>query len=462
MESEGQGDPTVEAIRADLTYIRDHYADSPAYMKIGERFLVFVYADPKDSCAMASRWNEANTVGAYVVLKVFEGYRSCPDQPDGWHQYAPANANASQDLYSYTISPGFWKATESKPRLERNLDRWQSSIRSMMASGADFQLISTFNEWGEGTAVENAKQWTSPSGYGLYLDALHFDGNIPAALPPQKDNLPLVEKLGNGSIFVGAGDIGECGGGSGQTAAMLARLPGVTFFTAGDNAYPDGSLADFMKCFDPTWGKYKARIHPAAGNHEYQTQNASGYFNYFGAAAGTPGKGYYSYNLPGWHIIVLNSNCGEVSGCQAGSPQETWLKADLAAHPAPCTLAYWHHPLFSSGQHGSNSSMRDLWQTLYAAGVELVINGHDHDYERFAPQNPDGKLDPQKGIRQIVVGTGGASHYNVGSKHLPNSEKVITGTYGLLKLNLRPGEYTWTFLPVAGKTDSDQGTEACH
>jgi hypothetical protein len=179
MENEGQGDPTPESIRADLTYIRDQYATSPAYLKIGGRFVVFVYADPNDSCAMSTRWKEANTVGAYVVLKVFEGYRNCPDQPESWHQYAPANERERQGLDSFTISPGFWKATEADPRLERNLSKWAAAIRAMIDSKADFQLITTFNEWGEGTSVEGAAEWNSPSGYGGYLEALHNDGNTP-------------------------------------------------------------------------------------------------------------------------------------------------------------------------------------------------------------------------------------------------------------------------------------------
>jgi len=178
-ELEGQGDPTVSQITDDLTYIRDHYASDPAYLRIDGRFVVFVYADPLDGCSMADRWQPANTVDAYVVLKVFPGYHNCASQPDGWHQYSPAVAESSQPGYSFTISPGFYKANESSPRLTRDLTRWNQDIQDMIASGAPFQLITTFNEWGEGTAVESAQEWATSSGYGAYLDALHNNGSNP-------------------------------------------------------------------------------------------------------------------------------------------------------------------------------------------------------------------------------------------------------------------------------------------
>ncbi len=176
-EPEGQGDPSVAQITSDLTYIHDHYANDPGFLTIGGRFVVFVYADSADGCGMADRWKQANTANAYVVLKVFSGYKNCSSQPDGWHQYAPAGAADSQGKYSYSISPGFWKVGES-PRLTRDLTTWNTNIRNMIASNATFQLITTFNEWGEGTAVELASEWSSPSGYGAYLDALHNDGQV--------------------------------------------------------------------------------------------------------------------------------------------------------------------------------------------------------------------------------------------------------------------------------------------
>ncbi len=175
-EAEGYTNPSVAALAADLAYLRDRYGSDPSYLRINGRFVVFVYADAQDGCSMVDRWKQANTVGAYLVLKVFSGYTSCTSQPDGWHQYAPALAADSQPGHSYSISPGYWLRSESSPRLGRDLARWYQNVRDMVASGAPFQLVTSFNEWGEGTTVENAEEWRSASGYGAYLDALHANG----------------------------------------------------------------------------------------------------------------------------------------------------------------------------------------------------------------------------------------------------------------------------------------------
>jgi len=268
-------------------------------------------------------------------------------------------------------------------------------------------------------------------------------------------------------ILVGAGDIASCGSsGDEATAALLDAVfsggaPGEVF-TAGDNAYNSGTAEEFANCYDPSWGRHRQITRPAPGNHGYNTSGASGYFGYFGAAAGDPSKGYYSYDLGAWHIVVVNSNCWEVGGCGAGSPQEQWLRADLAAHPAACTLAYWHHPRFSSGTHGSSTSVQAMWQALYDYGAEVVINGHDHDYERFAPQDPNGAADPERGIRQFVVGTGGMSHYPFPGPPIANSEAHNGDTFGVLKLTLHPTSFDWEFVPVAGKTFTDSGSQSCH
>ena len=207
----------------------------------------------------------------------------------------------------------------------------------------------------------------------------------------------------------------------------------------------------------------KPITHPAPGNHEYGTSGAAGYFSYFGAAAGPAGLGYYSYDIGTWHLISLNSNCGSVGGCNPGSPQETWLKADLAAHAGRCTLAYWHHPHFTSGPHGNDDGggTGAFWDDLYASGADVVLNGHDHDYERFGLQTPTGAPDPAHGIREFVVGTGGRSHYSFKSPQ-PNSEVRNQDTFGVLVLTLHPASYDWRFVPVAGKTFTDAGTTGCH
>src|SRR5581483_6223433 len=215
------------------------------------------------------------------------------------------------------------------------------------------------------------------------------------------------------------------------------------------------------RCYAPTWGRFKARTRPAVGNHEYVTPGAAGYFAYFGAAAGDPATGYYSYDLGAWHVIVLNGNCGEVGGCGAGSAQQQWLAADLAAHPVVCTLAYWHQPRFSSGPHASDGAYRPFWQTLYDAGADVVLNGHDHIYERFLPQTPGGLLDTARGLRQFTVGTGGASQYGIAFP-LATSEVRNGQVYGVLKLTLHPRGYDWEFVPVAGESFTDSGSDHCH
>ncbi len=281
---------------------------------------------------------------------------------------------------------------------------------------------------------------------------------------PQERTRPSAASAGNNqvAVLVGAGDIADCKNLSGAeaTARLLDQLQG-TVMAVGDLAYPDGSKENFT-CYDKTWGRAKSRTRPAPGNHEFHSAGATPYFDYFGAAAGDPKTGYYSYELGTWHIIVLNSECKDVGGCDAGSPQEKWLRADLAAHPAACTLAYWHKPLFSSGgTHGNDLAVKPLFQALYEADAEIVVNGHDHDYERFAPQTPDGTADPKRGIREFVVGTGGKNHRPFGAPK-PNSELRDATAFGVLKLTLKPNAYDWEFVPEAGKGFTDSGSGACH
>jgi acid phosphatase type 7 len=264
------------------------------------------------------------------------------------------------------------------------------------------------------------------------------------------------------AVLVGAGDIADCTDLSGAeaTAKLLEKIPG-TVIAVGDLAYPDGTPANF-DCYNKTWGRVKDRTRPAPGNHEFHSAGATFYFQYFGAAAGDPKDGFYSYDLGTWHIIVLNSECAEVGGCNAGSREEKWLRADLAAHPVACTLAYFHKPLFSSGgKHGDDPSLKPFWQALFDANADVIISGHDHDYERFAPQTPDGKSDLARGIREFVVGTGGKNHRPFGEPH-PNSEVRDCSAFGVLKLTLKPGSYDWEFIPEAGKAFKDSGSGQCH
>jgi Calcineurin-like phosphoesterase len=264
------------------------------------------------------------------------------------------------------------------------------------------------------------------------------------------------------AVLIGAGDIADCTdlAGAEATAKLLEANPG-TVMALGDLAYPNGAAEDF-KCYDKTWGRVKTRTRPAVGNHEFHSTGASYYFQYFGAAAGDAKSGYYSYELGSWHIVVLNSECAEIGGCGTGSPEEKWLRADLAAHPVGCTLAYFHKPRFSSGlNHGNDPEVGAFWQALYDFNAELILNGHDHDYERFAPQDPNGKADPKRGIREFVVGTGGKNHREFGL-HKANSEVRNNTAFGVLKLTLKPTGYDWKFIPVAGKSFTDSGSGSCH
>jgi hypothetical protein len=252
-------------------------------------------------------------------------------------------------------------------------------------------------------------------------------------------------------VLVGAGDISECGAVNDElTAQLLDVIPG-TVFTTGDNAYRSGTIEEYNACYGPTWGRHKDRTKPTPGNHEYQTEGAAGYFQYFNQI-----DPYYVYDLGSWRVYALNSEI-DVS---EDSPQLMWLKEDLAANPRQCVLGYWHQPRWSSGtHHGSNVGYQFLWQTLYEAGAELVLNGHEHHYERFAEMNAGG-MAASPGLREIVVGTGGMSLYEFG-RALPASE-VRESTYGVLKLTLHTDGYDWEFIPIGLSSFRDSGSTSCH
>jgi hypothetical protein len=263
------------------------------------------------------------------------------------------------------------------------------------------------------------------------------------------------------AFLAAAGDIADCTAGGAITASLVDALPG-TVAVLGDAAYENGTPDEFARCYEPTWGRHKARTRPAVGNHEYGTPGADGYWDYFGAAAGERGKGWYSYDLGAWHVVVLNSNCTQVGGCQSGSEQERWLRTDLAANDADCTLAYMHHPRFSSGNvHGGSPTVEPLWRALQDDGAEIVLAGHEHDYERFAPQTETGALDQQRGVRQFVVGTGGRRLRSFGPPQ-PHSEARINTAWGVLHLRLRDGSYDWRFVAQTGSSVTDAGSTACH
>jgi hypothetical protein len=258
-------------------------------------------------------------------------------------------------------------------------------------------------------------------------------------------------------VFIGAGDIATCSSSADTKTAKLIQATGGTVFTAGDNAYSKGSPSQFTDCYSGTWGTFKSRTHPAVGDNEYDTSGAKGYWGYYGSSAGPAGKGWYSYDVGAWHVVVLNSNCSKVGGCSPSSAQGKWLAADLAANGRTCIAAIWHEPRFSS-VYGNRSGTKTFWDQLYPAGADIVINGHDHAYERFAPQDPNGHA-TAGGIRQFTVGTGGAPLASGFRSVQPNSQVRNSKTHGVLKLKLRAGSYDFNFIPADGSfKDSGSGT----
>jgi acid phosphatase type 7 len=277
---------------------------------------------------------------------------------------------------------------------------------------------------------------------------------------PTETTEPTLTPTPTPVLLIGAGDIAVCGEDQDElTSAILERYPEAAIFTAGDNTYDTGRAVEYQNCYGPSWGRFKDRTRPSPGNHDYMTDQGAPYFAYFGAQAGEPGKGFYSYDLGDWHIVVLNSNCNDIA-CGNTSAQVEWLRADLAASDKACTLAYWHHPRFSSGLAGNSGWISPFWRALYEAGAEIVINGHDHNYERFAPQDPDANRDP-RGIRAFVVGTGGAYQRRFGEIQ-PNSEVRQTGSFGVILFSLYPDRYEWQFVGIEGETFTDSGEGSCH
>jgi acid phosphatase type 7 len=267
---------------------------------------------------------------------------------------------------------------------------------------------------------------------------------------------------GQPATLLAAGDIADCSSSGDEATAKLLEGKFGTIAALGDLVYPGGSLERYRKCYAPSWGQFLNRTRPALGNHDVQEDGGAGYFAYFGSPrAGTPGAGFYRYDLGAWRVIVLNSNCWmKAAGCRPDSPQTRWLEETLKNDPRRCTIAYWHHPRYSSGLHGSSLEVKPLFEVLYRAGVDLALTGHDHLYERFAPMDANGNADSDGGLRQFVVGTGGKSHYPVRAVQ-PNSQVRLENTDGILDLSLEPDRYAWRFVTTAGKV-GDAGRDVCH
>ena len=275
---------------------------------------------------------------------------------------------------------------------------------------------------------------------------------LPSALPSLA--VPSAPPSGSAppepEVLLAVGDVASCDSPADEAVADLAsRLPG-TIALLGDTVYEYGTAEDYRECFDPAWGPMRSRIRPAVGNHEYQTAGATGYYDYFGTAAGPRGEGWYSYDLGAWHVVVLNSTCHRIT-CGPDSEQVAWLEADLATNPGDCLLAYWHYPRWSSGRHGSQEQIDPFWDVMRDHGADVVLTGHDHTYERILAD----------GIRQFVVGTGGKSHYRFERGRLPTTETRNDSTYGLLWLALGDGTYEWEFLGLGNTGFTDAGTGEC-
>lgn len=359
----------------------------------------------------------------------------------------PNNAKGGPKIKSITVSPSSATITVGQT-VQLTATVTPGSVSTTISWASSNPAAATVSQSGLVSGVAAGSTTISASGSGVTGTSSITVTTTP---PP------------NSVVMVGAGDIASCSSSGDEATALLLDGIAGTVFNLGDNAYDNGTATEFTNCYDPTWGRHKARTMPSPGNHEYGTTDAAGYFGYFGSAAGDPTKGYYSYDLGDWHVIVLNSNlsCALIS-CAAGSPQEQWLRADLAANTKACTLAYWHHPRFNSGaDHGNDLDVAPLWDALYQYNADVILNGHEHVYERFAPQNPSGVADAARGIRQFTVGTGGRSHYTFGTIQ-PNSEVRNSTTYGVLKLTLRTSGYDWQFIPVAGSSFTDSGSGACH
>ena len=292
--------------------------------------------------------------------------------------------------------------------------------------------------------------------------------------PPPAHASAAQVALSGAAVFIGAGDIGVCGlRGDEQTAALVDSILKAdsavhvesVVFTVGDNAYPAGLDRDFVRCFGRSWGDPRKRImkliRPAIGNHDYQSQRGAAYYRYFGARAGPAFKGYYSYDIGDWHAVVLNSEIVAHGSGYERSQQEEWLKKDLGEHGKLCTLAYFHRPLYSSGAHGSSPIMRRIWEILAEGGVDLVINGHEHHYERFLPMNAAGAVDTLNGMEQIIAGTGGGDLTGIRSRKAPNSAVQIQGHWGALIATLGTDEYRTSFIDVDGDVWDPSGRK-CH
>jgi len=400
-------------------------------------FSFVVAATSTDGADFDSRESTTSTLRPELVVETLTSGAPVATSP-------PTVSGIPQEGQTLTGSPGTWNGSQPITFTYQ----WQRCE----PSGSGCTDLA-----GETAETHLVDQSDVSSTLRFVVTATNADGSDTATSAP----FGLVTAEGE-IVIAAAGDIAGCTWSTDEaTAQLLDSIALNSVLTLGDNAYPDGAEVEFTGCYDPTWGRHKAMTYPSVGNHDYHQLAASGYFNYFGAAAGDPTKGYYAFDLGTWRFYALNSNCSVVP-CFVGSAQEQWLRADLAANPRTCTAAFMHHPRFASGESGArrdNPSMGALHQAFYDASGDLWLTGHNHQYERLTRLSPTGAIDLEQGIRHFVAGTGGAGLYVFGPP-ITGSE-VRGATHGVLKLTLRAGGYDWEFVPVPGSSFTDSGTDVC-
>jgi hypothetical protein len=372
----------------------------------------------------------------------------------------PIDSAVAGDTYSLSgqvrsSQPGEKVCLRVRERSGSSIIAVKQACRTATGSWAEFAPISlTVARSGSQLTVDVYQASASSTGEAFEVDGIELrDGSSPE-VPP----LPAAP---DDPTLLAAADVASCWSSGDEAVSRLLDTMSGPIAIPGDTEQNKGSSDEFAGCYDPSWGRHRSRTLPAVGDHEYRTAGAAPYFDYFGSAAGGAGKGWYSYDLGAWHIIVLNSNCANVGGCGAGSEQYEWLRKDLEDNGGDCIGTYWHHPLFSAGAlHGGLTRSKPFWNLLYEHGAEWVLSGNDHAYQRFAPQTPAGSLDPAGGMRQFVIGTGGTRLDPLGAP-LPNTQVQDNTAFGVLRLGLHEGSYDWEFVPQAGKTFTDSGSTAC-
>lgn len=407
------------------------------------------------------RFSPATGTVSQAILRVFAN----SSQATGVDVRGASTNSWGETTLTYRNMPGALAVTDSSGPFSSNTwVEWNVTALVNGTGQVSFALTSTSSTATNLASRESANKPQLVVTYG--------SGSPPPPPPPPPTPPPPPPPDGS-PVVAAAGDIAcdpassSFNGGDGvptrcrqkYTSDLLTGTAAV--LPLGDNQYEEGTLTQFRQSYDPSWGRFKSVTHPSVGNHEYLTTGASGYFDYFGASAGSRTQGWYSFNVGAWHLVALNSNCSKVGGCGVSSPQYQWLRADLAANNSACTLAYWHHPRFAHGQFSNNSAYQPFWQLLFDDNAEIVLVGHDHNYQRYAPQTPTGGLDNVRGIRQFIVGTGG-KNLVVPDSSGTNREVANGNTHGVLKLTLHPTSYDWRFTPEAGKTFTDSGTNSCH